>query len=99
MNILGVVLLLISGGSGLLAISVLQRTPDAGIAHFLGAFAIPALLGWWGVIALKKNTSKSADPETPNPATHVRCPECRELIRADAKLCKHCGTRLSPIEP
>lgn len=28
--------------------------------------------------------------------THVRCPECRELIRRDASKCKHCGSQLIP---
>ena len=26
----------------------------------------------------------------------VNCPECRELIRADAKKCKHCGAAVTP---
>lgn len=29
-------------------------------------------------------------------ATHVRCPDCRELVRADARKCKHCGSVLEP---
>jgi hypothetical protein len=28
---------------------------------------------------------------------HVRCPECRELVRADASKCKHCGSTLKPV--
>lgn len=30
------------------------------------------------------------------PETHVRCPDCRELVRRDANKCKHCGVRLIP---
>lgn len=30
------------------------------------------------------------------PETHVRCPDCRELIRRDARKCKHCGSALQP---
>lgn len=26
----------------------------------------------------------------------VHCPDCRELVRADARKCKHCGTALTP---
>jgi len=37
-----------------------------------------------------------ADPEAPSPETHVRCPECRELVRRDARKCKHCGCVLVP---
>lgn len=32
------------------------------------------------------------------PKTHVRCPDCRELVRKDARKCKHCGTGLIPQE-
>lgn len=34
---------------------------------------------------------------TPTPATHVICPDCRELVRKDARACKHCGARLVPL--
>jgi hypothetical protein len=29
-------------------------------------------------------------------ASRTRCPDCREEIRADANVCKHCGFRLRP---
>lgn len=32
----------------------------------------------------------------PTPETHVKCPDCRELILKDAKVCKHCGCKLVP---
>ena len=35
--------------------------------------------------------------DQPNPDTHVRCPDCRELVRNDARKCKHCGVSLVPI--
>ncbi|WP_431732425.1 zinc ribbon domain-containing protein [Chromobacterium vaccinii] len=38
------------------------------------------------------------DPEAPHPDTHVRCPECRELVRMDARKCKHCGNGLRPFQ-
>lgn len=30
------------------------------------------------------------------PETHVKCPDCRELVFKDARKCKHCGTALIP---
>jgi ribosomal protein S27E len=33
---------------------------------------------------------------TPDPSTHVRCPDCREFVLKDARKCKHCGTALVP---
>lgn len=32
----------------------------------------------------------------PMPDTHVRCPDCAELVRREAKKCKHCGCALIP---
>ena len=31
-------------------------------------------------------------------AQQVRCPECMELVRYDARKCKHCGATLTPAE-
>jgi RNA polymerase subunit RPABC4/transcription elongation factor Spt4 len=31
-----------------------------------------------------------------SPNTHVKCPDCKELVRKDANKCKHCGTSLTP---
>ena len=33
---------------------------------------------------------------TPTNPGEVRCPECREIVRADARKCKHCGSGLLP---
>ena len=32
----------------------------------------------------------------PSPNTHVRCPDCRELILKESKTCSYCGCRLIP---
>ena len=32
----------------------------------------------------------------PNEDTHVKCPDCRELVLKDARKCKHCGCNLIP---
>lgn len=34
--------------------------------------------------------------KVPTPDTHVRCPDCRELVVKDARVCKSCGCRLVP---
>ena len=34
--------------------------------------------------------------EDPSPDTHVRCPDCAELVRREARKCKHCGCALVP---
>ena len=32
----------------------------------------------------------------PSPDSHVKCPDCRELVLIDARKCKHCGAALTP---
>jgi len=39
---------------------------------------------------------KSSSYISADAGTHVKCPACRELVLADARKCKHCGTDLSP---
>lgn len=32
----------------------------------------------------------------PTPKTHVKCPDCAELVKREARVCKHCGSKLAP---
>lgn len=32
----------------------------------------------------------------PTPDTHVKCPDCAEIIKREARVCKHCGCKLIP---
>ncbi len=41
-------------------------------------------------------TMPQVDKDAPKRDTHVKCPDCRELVRRDARVCKHCGCRLVP---
>lgn len=40
--------------------------------------------------------AKSRTEPMPTPDTHVRCPDCRELVLKEARVCKHCGCKLMP---
>lgn len=57
------------------------------------------ILGWlvaliWSASGNTRGATVAND--APTPATHVRCPECRELVIHDARKCKHCGCALIP---
>ena len=46
-----------------------------------------------GVIA---KISPPKKERAPTPETHVRCPDCRELVRREATACPNCGCKLLP---
>lgn len=74
-----------------------------GFGWFLLAMMISPLLA--GLLVLVLADQSDDDPQATafgaaegriSPETHVRCPDCRELVRRDARKCKHCGTALIP---
>lgn len=56
-------------------------------------FILGILLGPLGLVAVLVMQNLKG---TPSPDTHVKCPDCRELILKDARVCKHCGCKLVP---
>lgn len=57
---------------------------------FLGWTAI----GW--IVALVWANTQGKDGSAPSPDTHVKCPDCAELVLREARRCKHCGCALRP---
>lgn len=43
-------------------------------------------------------SGRPPDPMVAMRKTHVRCPDCRELVLKDARKCKHCGAALIPVQ-
>lgn len=66
----------------------------SGLGWAIIAVAVSPLLAVILLALLPK--VRDAGAEAPTPETHVRCPDCRELVRMDARVCKHCGCRLVP---
>lgn len=66
---------------------------------YTGIMLLNLFLGWtiigW-IVALVWAGSGPGKAGMPTPDTHVKCPDCRELIIKEAKVCKHCGCRLVP---
>lgn len=71
---------------------------------------IPAIISFFEAIALFMMSDENFNEKygvsaliigqggftTATPNTHVKCPDCRELILKDARKCKHCGCTLMP---
>lgn len=51
------------------------------------------------VLPSQKAPAIVAGGELATPETHVRCPDCKELVRADAVVCYHCHRSLTPSRP
>jgi len=58
---------------------------------FLLSIVLSPLVGLIVALVLPRK-----NPNAPTSETHTRCPDCRELVRSDARKCKHCGASLSP---
>ena len=66
----------------------------SGLGWFLFSLVLTPLLGLILVALLPAVT------QGPTPDTHVKCPDCAELVLREARVCKHCGCRLAPqLEP
>jgi hypothetical protein len=65
----------------------------SGFGWFVLAVVISPLLAGLLVLALGRRNQVAPGP---TPETHVRCPDCRELVLRDARRCKHCGITLIP---
>lgn len=70
-----------------------SKAGRSGFGYFLLAMIISPLLCFLLLAVLGKTS-----PAGPSPDTHIKCPDCRELILKDARVCKHCGCKLIPTE-
>lgn len=73
-----------------------SRRGRSGVGWFFLAAVVSPLLAGLLLFALGRGTSSLGGA---SPETHVRCPDCRELVFKDAKRCKHCGITLVPQFP
>lgn len=68
------------------------RRGRSGTGWFLLAVLVSPLIAGLLCLALGPKSTETA----PSPDTHVKCPDCRELVLRDARKCKHCGCSLTP---
>lgn len=70
----------------------------SGAGWFFLALLISPLISGILLLLLPRATASASGDEVISPRTHVRCPDCREFVRMDARKCKHCGCNLTPQE-
>ena len=61
-----------------------------------GWFLAGLFFGLFAVFIVAVLPSRARDKNAPSPDTHVKCPDCRELVLREARVCKHCGCKLVP---
>lgn len=72
-----------------------SRRGRSGLGWFLLAAVVSPLLAFLLCLALGPLPQPGSTGQI-SPDTHVKCPDCRELVLADARICKHCGAKLVP---
>lgn len=69
----------------------------SGFGWFILSLLISPLLTLILLLVMPNLAEKAAAEATkPNADTHVKCPDCAELVLKEAKVCKHCGCKLVP---
>ena len=68
------------------------RKGRSGFGWFVLALLLSPIIA--GIFALVVSDKTKATG--PSPDTHVKCPDCGELVLREAKVCKHCGCKLIP---
>lgn len=79
--------------------AVASAKDRSGFGYFALSILLSPLIGLIAAAAmpsLKPTVAALAAGPAPTPETHVKCPDCRELVLKDARKCKHCGCTLTP---
>lgn len=69
------------------------RRGRSAIGWFLLACVISPLIAFLLCLAVGPADTAASEPSA---ESHVKCPDCRELVLRDARVCKHCGAKLVP---
>ena len=71
-----------------------RKHPSTTGVGLLNLFLGCSVIG--GLVALIWAASGKPGEVGPTPDTHIKCPDCAELVLRQAKVCKHCGCKLIP---
>ena len=84
-------LILAASVLGVITSVVAQLRGRNGVAWFLLGTLFPA----FALLVVAVMPAEKPD-NSPTPETHVKCPDCKELVLKEATVCKHCRCKLVP---
>jgi hypothetical protein len=79
--------------SGFLTAAIAHSKNYNGLLWFILGLFFPAIAP---IVIIFFKQTLTAENAPPTPETHVKCPDCKELVRKEASKCKHCGSNLIP---
>lgn len=79
--------------SGVLTTVVAQIKNYNGLLWFFAGFFFPVAAP---IVIIFFRPKLNEENASPTPETHVKCPDCKELVKRNAVVCKHCGCKLVP---
>lgn len=81
-------------GLSVLAGVIAANKGRSGIGFFFLAAILSPLIGIIAALVAKPNTERVEQKELDRGSSR-KCPSCAELIKYEAKVCKHCGREFS----
>jgi hypothetical protein len=63
---------------------------------YIGALVFVACLGVTCALLIRRVSRGGREANALNSGKYRKCPHCAEIIRAEAKVCKHCGREAAP---
>ncbi|MEF1173640.1 hypothetical protein [Vibrio sinaloensis] len=73
--------------------SVASGKGRSGIGFFFVSLILSPLIGLIIVLVIQPN-QETVEQRALETGQQKRCPKCSELVRAEAAMCKHCGSEL-----
>lgn len=81
----------------IIAAVIASNKGRSGLGFFLLALFLSPLVGIIAALVAGPNTA-NVEQKQIDSGGHRKCPHCAELVKTDAKVCKHCGRDVPPEE-
>jgi len=84
-------------GLSVIAAVIAANKGRSAIGFFFLAILLSPIIGILAAFIVQPNTARIEDDKLAGGETR-RCQHCAEIVRSEARICKHCGRELVPLE-